>query len=134
IVSRRLLLQLLSVSQHHAAPRFFDRVVLPPANEAQGMLGAIAGDIIGSPYEADPIKTTEFPLFGPGCRWTDDTVLTVAVADTLLEGGDYAENLKQYCVMYPNAGYGPDFLRWGRSEAREGYNSWGNGSAMRVSP
>ena len=54
------------------------------------MLGAIAGDIIGSIYEAAPIKTKEFPLFGPGVRFTDDTVCTVAVADALMQGGDFA--------------------------------------------
>ena len=56
------------------------------------MLGAIAGDVIGSPYEASNIKSTTFPLFSRGCQCTDDSILTVAVADTLLNGGDYAKN------------------------------------------
>jgi ADP-ribosylglycohydrolase len=98
------------------------------------MLGAIAGDIIGSVYEHRPIKTTDFPLFGPGSRFTDDTVLTVAVAHALLEGGDYVPYLKEYAAMYPHAGYGGAFFQWALSEDAEPYNSWGNGSAMRVSP
>jgi ADP-ribosylglycohydrolase len=98
------------------------------------MLGAIAGDIIGSAYEHHPIKTTDFPLFGPGSRFTDDTVLTVAVAHALLEGGDYVPFLKDYAETYPHAGYGGAFFQWALSEDAEPYNSWGNGSAMRVSP
>ena len=60
------------------------------------MLGAIAGDIIGSIYEAAPIKTKDFPLFGPGVRFTDDTVCTVASADALMQGGDFAATLREY--------------------------------------
>jgi len=70
----------------------------------------------------------------PGCRYTDDTVLTVAVADCILHGGDYAHTLQRYTRAYPAAGYGGFFLRWALSEQPEPYNSWGNGSAMRVSP
>ncbi len=98
------------------------------------MIGAIAGDIIGSVYEWDNIKTTEFPLFGKDCRFTDDTVLTVAIADSILTGTEYAVKLKQYYRRYPNAGYGGSFRNWGESEEFKPYNSWGNGSAMRVSP
>lgn len=98
------------------------------------MLGAIAGDMIGSPYESRPIKTTIFPLWHKWSTYTDDTVLTVALADTILTGTPYVENLKQYCETFPNAGYGPTFIRWARSNSTEPYNSWGNGSAMRVSP
>jgi ADP-ribosylglycohydrolase len=98
------------------------------------MLGAIAGDIIGSVYEADPIKTTNFPLFDPDCRFTDDTVLTVAVADALMSGAQYAEKFKEYYRYYPGAGYGMFFHVWARSTVSQPYNSWGNGSAMRVSP
>ncbi len=97
------------------------------------MLGAIAGDIIGSIYEANNIKTKEFPLFSPKCRFTDDTVLTVAVADVVLNGGDYADVIKAYYRRYPYKGYGGNFMEWGKSDSREPYNSWGNGSAMRVS-
>lgn len=98
------------------------------------MLGAIAGDIIGSVYESWPTKQTDFPLFHPHCRFTDDTVLTVALADTLLTGDDWIDNLKLYCRRYPGAGYGGTFAKWAWSNIREPYNSWGNGSAMRVSP
>jgi ADP-ribosylglycohydrolase len=98
------------------------------------MLGAIAGDIIGSVYEHDNIKSTDFPLFSRLCRFTDDTVLTVAVAHALLDGLDYAGTLKSYGRRFPKAGYGGSFIRWLFSESLGPYNSWGNGSAMRVSP
>ncbi|NLT33791.1 MAG: ADP-ribosylglycohydrolase family protein [Acidobacteria bacterium] len=98
------------------------------------MIGAIAGDIIGSVYEAHPIKTRDFPLFGPGCRFTDDTVLTVAVAQAILEDGDYARWVRRLGRRYPWAGYGGAFSSWLQSDAPEPYHSWGNGSAMRVSP
>ncbi len=99
------------------------------------MLGAIAGDIIGSIYEARGTKRVDFrPLFHPLTRFTDDTVLTIAVADHLLHGGDLVDQLKNYAHTYPNAGYGGTFLQWAFSEDRAAYNSWGNGSAMRVSP
>lgn len=98
------------------------------------MLGAIAGDIIGSVYEAHPIKRTTFALFRDDCRFTDDTVLTVALAETLLSGTPYVENLKEFCSLYPNAGFGMHFFQWARSNKQEPYYSFGNGSAMRVSP
>ncbi len=98
------------------------------------MLGAIAGDVIGSVYEASPVKTTDFELFPPGSRFTDDTVLTVATAEALLGDGDYAGAYRRYGRAYPNAGYGGSFYRWLLSEDAGPYNSWGNGAAMRVSP
>jgi ADP-ribosylglycohydrolase len=98
------------------------------------MLGAIAGDIIGSVYEAYPIKTTDFPLFTNGSIFTDDTVLTVAIAHAILEDRDYVKYLKRYGRKYPHAGYGGLFFEWMLSERSEPYFSWGNGSAMRVSP
>ena len=98
------------------------------------MLGAIAGDIIGSVYENQPIKHTNFPLFGEGSTFTDDTVLTVAIADSLLSGKSYAASLKQWGRKYPQAGYGKSFYQWLMSRCSVAYNSWGNGSAMRVSP
>lgn len=103
------------------------------------MLGAIAGDVIGSVYEGKKhwmaARTADFqPLFAPKARFTDDTVLTVAVADWLLHGGDLAELLKDYYGRYPGAGYGGEFRRWAASDDAEPYGSWGNGSAMRVSP
>jgi ADP-ribosylglycohydrolase len=102
------------------------------------MLGAIAGDIIGSVYEGRPIKTPYFyPLFDPRSRPTDDTVLTVALADSILSDTDFTDfidRLREYFLTYPHAGYGGNFMRWAMSSSRKGYNSWGNGSAMRVSP
>ena len=97
------------------------------------MLGAIAGDIIGSIYEHANIKTKDFPLFGDGCRFTDDTVCTVAVAACLMNGGDFADYLGRYTLRHPNRGYGGMFMRWAKQWEREPYESWGNGSAMRVS-
>jgi ADP-ribosylglycohydrolase len=97
------------------------------------MIGAIAGDIIGSVYERNNIKTTDFPLFTEKSRFTDDTVLTVAVADAILDNLNYAETLKVYGQRYPNAGYSGAFRKWIFSPNSEPYNSWGNGSAMRVS-
>ncbi|MBC2714840.1 MAG: ADP-ribosylglycohydrolase family protein [Desulfobacteraceae bacterium] len=98
------------------------------------MLGAIAGDIIGSVYEAHPIKTMAFDLFSDASRFTDDTVLTVAIADAILNQEDYGKTLQTYGRKYPNAGYGFLFYNWLFSENRAPYKSWGNGSAMRVSP
>ena len=98
------------------------------------MIGAIAGDIIGSIYEMSNITTKEFPLFSPSCRFTDDSVLTVAAADVLLNGDSYSKKFKDYCRRYPYAGYGTNFRNWALSSQTEPYNSWGNGSAMRVSP
>jgi len=98
------------------------------------MIGAIAGDIIGSVFEQQNTKSMDFPLFSSATRFTDDTVLTVAVADCLLHGGDYTATFKAYVARYPNAGYGGNFLRWAQSSETEPYGSYGNGSAMRVSP
>jgi ADP-ribosylglycohydrolase len=97
------------------------------------MLGAIAGDIIGSIYEAAPIKTKDFPLFGRGVTFTDDTVCTVAIADALLCGGDFAQYLRAYVRRYPDRGYGGMFVRWAHTQGMPAYGSWGNGAAMRVS-
>lgn len=98
------------------------------------MLGAIAGDMIGSVYEFDRIKTINFPLFSPDSELTDDTVLTVATAWSLLNGCDYVKAYKHFGLTYPSAGYGALFTRWLNSDNPEPYNSFGNGSAMRVSP
>ena len=96
------------------------------------MIGAIAGDVIGSVHEFLGTKTTDFPLFVGSSRFTDDTVLAVAVADCLLNGLDYVETFHRYAAAYPDAGYGVRFASWIRSGGREPYNSWGNGAAMRV--
>lgn len=98
------------------------------------MLGAIAGDIIGSIYEPRPIKTKDFPLFGPDCRFTDDTVLTVAVAHAILSGRPYQESIREIGRRYPRAGYGGSLIAWLHADTPQPYNSWGNGAAMRVSP
>ncbi|MCA6586761.1 MAG: ADP-ribosylglycohydrolase family protein [Pseudanabaena sp. M051S1SP1A06QC] len=97
------------------------------------MLGAIVGDIVGSIYEFNNHRSKDFPLFSGGCDFTDDTVLTVAVADCLMNQGSYVEYIKNYTRKYPNRGYGGRFAQWIRIESMEPYNSWGNGSAMRVS-
>ncbi|KKB60457.1 ADP-ribosylglycohydrolase family protein [Parabacteroides gordonii] len=99
------------------------------------MTGAIAGDIIGSVYEFDNIKTTDFPLFTNESDYTDDTIMTVAVADWLLNGGDLAKVMQRYGreYPYPTGGYGGRFSGWLREKEPQPYNSWGNGSAMRVS-
>jgi ADP-ribosylglycohydrolase len=96
------------------------------------MLGAIAGDVIGSIYEAAPIKTTAFPLFGAGATFTDDTVCSVAIGDALLQGRPFAEMLRAWVRRYPNRGYGGMFLRWALTPGMGPYGSWGNGAAMRV--
>ena len=98
------------------------------------MLGAIAGDVIGSPYERHNYRGTDFPWFEPASRFTDDTVLTVATMEVLLTGGDYAEAYRRYALAYPLRGYGPSFAVWAGKPSRGPYWSGGNGSAMRVSP
>jgi ADP-ribosylglycohydrolase len=98
------------------------------------MLGAIAGDIIGSVYEHYPIKTEDFPLFIPYSRITDDTVMTLAIARAILLEKDYGLEMKKLGRMYPEAGYGGNFRKWIYEPEVIPYNSWGNGSAMRVSP
>ena len=98
------------------------------------MIGAIAGDIIGSVYENHPIKTKNFPLFSHKSRFTDDSVLTVAVAHAILNRSSYGTALQDIGRRHPNAGYGGSFIRWLFSNDKKPYNSWGNGAAMRVSP
>ncbi len=106
------------------------------------MIGAILGDIIGSRHEFNNIKTKDFELLTAGCGFTDDTVMTCAVALALLEcHGDYTELEKKTVEVmqsigrkYPNCGYGGMFWRWMFSDHPKPYNSFGNGAAMRVSP
>ena len=97
------------------------------------MLGAIAGDIIGSRFEGHAGPPRDFELFHPHCRFTDDTVCTLAVAEALLEGGDFAASLRAFVHRYPDAGYGGMFLRWAFSDGAPAYGSWGNGAPMRAS-
>lgn len=109
------------------------------------MYGAILGDIIGSPYEFDQgSKTKSFPLFSPGSTFTDDTVMTLAVAQALLAAAPKEDESLTRCRLiasmqrwgkaYPHAGYGTRFLDWLWSDDPQPYHSYGNGSAMRVSP
>lgn len=110
------------------------------------MIGAILGDIVGSIYEFDNIKTKEFELFDRECMFTDDSVMTVAIAEALMQydciNKDNIEEFKQDLITtmhrigekYPDCGYGGHFLMWIIRNKREAYNSFGNGSAMRVSP
>lgn len=99
------------------------------------MLGAITGDIIGSVYEFDSLKPEyDFPLFTEESFFTDDTVLTIALADSILSGIDYKTKLLEYYHLYPDCSYGLRFRDWTNSDNPQPYNSWGNGSAMRVSP
>ena len=98
------------------------------------MIGTIAGDIIGSVYEGERIKHTDFPLFSAWSRFTDDTVLTVATAHALLTGRPYADAYHDFGRRYPHAGYGGAFRRWLSRNDWMPYGSFGNGSAMRVGP
>lgn len=103
------------------------------------MLGSIIGDIVGSVYEFNNIKTKDFPFFSSGCTFTDDSILTLATADWLLHGGDVAHYYSKYAQEYPSpmGSYGGGFLCW-IEQTKAGifspYNSCGNGSAMRVGP
>ncbi|PLX79836.1 MAG: hypothetical protein C0616_10070 [Desulfuromonas sp.] len=98
------------------------------------MLGAIIGDYVGSRFEFSPHKSVDFPLVTEQSHWTDDTVHTVALAEHLLTGAPYAALLKRYFRDFPDAGYGGRFTVWAASDDLTPYNSFGNGSAMRVSP
>lgn len=99
------------------------------------MIGAIIGDIVGSPYEFDNINTIDFPLFGRRSFYTDDTILTIAVCDAILKKLPYKESLVWWGNKYPSpyGDYGGRFLRWLKENDPQPYNSWGNGAAMRVS-
>ena len=108
------------------------------------MIGAILGDMIGAPYEFDRgDKTKDFPLFSWESHWTDDTVMTIAVAEALMDSKDetpdvkiranLVKSMRKWGMMYPDAGYGGMFYRWLRMMNPEPYGSYGNGSAMRVS-
>jgi len=106
------------------------------------MYGALIGDIVGSQYEFNNVKTKDFPLFTSKCFCTDDSIMTIAIASALLCGGRKVGRFKRAAVkemrrlgrMYPRAGYGGLFARWLQSRFPRPYNSLGNGAAMRVSP
>ena len=98
------------------------------------MLGAIVGDIIGSVYEFDNHRSKEFPLFTERSHFTDDTILTIATAEALMRSDwDFAGRYREYGRKYPSS-YGNNFHRWIHDDDAGPYNSFGNGSAMRVSP
>jgi ADP-ribosylglycohydrolase len=100
------------------------------------MLGAIIGDIVGSRFEFSNHLSTDFELFTKDCAYTDDTICTVAIADAMLQNISFEQSLLTWCRKYPNpkGAYGGSFAMWIRSENPKPYNSFGNGSAMRVSP
>lgn len=100
------------------------------------MLGAIIGDIVGSRFEFDNTNSIDFELFTDESMYTDDTICTVAIADAILNGKSYRDSLLEWCRKYPNpkGAYGGSFVRWIHSEDPQPYSSYGNGSAMRVSP
>lgn len=98
------------------------------------MFGALIGDIIGSVYEFSPHKSKDITFISENSRFTDDSILTVAVADTILHGYDFAPALKYWGRCYPRAGYGKRFMKWCASDSSAAGDSTGNGSAMRVSP
>ena len=98
------------------------------------MIGAIAGDIIGSIYERNNIKTKDFPLFTDEKHFTDDTAMQGATIDKLLNNKTYIEVYQQYGRRFPDAGYGKMFKSWVDSDSPKPYDSYGNGSAMRVCP
>ena len=97
------------------------------------MLGAVVGDIIGSYYEFHKIKTKEFELFHQQSRFTDDTTLSVAIAKSILDDESYLDNVVDFGLRYFEVGYGSGFKKWLKGSEHLPYNSWGNGSAMRVS-
>jgi len=98
------------------------------------MFGAIVGDVAGSHYEHFPTKSRDFDFFREYSGATDDSVLTIAVADWILHAGELRDYFHRYVARYPDAGYGATFINWAQCQDTAPYNSWGNGSAMRVSP
>ncbi len=100
------------------------------------MLGAIIGDIIGSRWEFNPTNDYNFEWLTKENGFTDDTICTVGVADALLMNRDFGGSIHDWCRQYPNpmGGYGGRFAQWVHSDNPQPYNSFGNGSAMRVSP
>ena len=98
------------------------------------MIGSIAGDIIGSRYEFHNISNEDFPLFSKSSTFTDDTILTVATADVILDQASYGQYYFDYAKAFPNRGWGGSFITKIASGKLTPYNSYGNGAAMRVSP
>ena len=100
----------------------------------KGIIGAVIGVVVGSRFEWSNTKKTDFDLFAPWSKFTDDTVMTIAVTEWLTAGGDLALIMQKWGRRYPGAGYGGMFSKWLEAEVPKPYNSYGNGSAMRVSP
>lgn len=96
------------------------------------MIGSIIGDILGSNYEYRDFDINSIDLLNNESKFTDDTILTIAIADCLINNKDYSKTIKEYALEYPDAGYGSRFKEWLNSETLEPYNSFGNGGAMRV--
>ena len=105
-----------------------------PISNKNLIIGAIIGDVIGSVYEWNNVRTKDFPLFGLKTDFTDDSVLTFATMEVLLNGLDYTSAYQNYSRKYLHRGYGGRFSSWIMAAHPKPYNSWGNGSAMRVSP
>jgi ADP-ribosylglycohydrolase len=105
-----------------------------PMSKEKFIIGAIAGDIIGSVYEWHNVKAVDFDLFCHKSTFTDDSVLTLATMDAIINKKDYTESYQAFGKKYPHRGYGGNFYSWIYSNNPKPYNSWGNGSAMRVSP
>ena len=99
------------------------------------MIGAIIGDIVGSRFEFNNTDKTDFELFTPECSYTDDTICTIAVAEAILNGTSYKKSILKWCRKYPDpkGAYGSSFESWIHQKNPKPYNSYGNGSAMRVS-
>ena len=105
----------------------------PMKSNSNTIIGAVIGDVIGSVFEWNNIKTTNFDLFNPKCDFTDDTVLTIAVADCILNKKDFAKTIWEYGRKYRGRGYGGSFRNWLQEDNLKPYGSFGNGSAMRAS-
>ena len=105
----------------------------PMKSNSNTIIGAVIGDVIGSVFEWNNIKTTDFDLFNPKCDFTDDTVLTIAVADCILNKKDFAKAIWEYGRKYRGRGYGGSFRKWLKEDKPKPYGSFGNGSAMRAS-
>ena len=109
------------------------RSILKNVNKSNTIIGAVIGDVIGSVFEWNNIKTTDFDLFNLKCDFTDDTVLTIAVADCILDKKDFAKTIWEYGRKYRGRGYGGSFRNWLQEDNLKPYGSFGNGSAMRAS-
>jgi len=98
------------------------------------IIGTIIGDIVGSRFEKQGLKSKDFKLFTKDSIFTDDTVLTMAILKSIQNKESYLENVVDFSKRYPNRGYGGRYKKWLEEDNSKGYNSFGNGSAMRVSP